>query len=69
MPRKLPAFYQAGVRAITRFVERASRVLIVDSRVKNVDFPPYKQIDRRNGCTRPDLDESAEFRDVRIYAV
>ena len=54
---------------LERFVERASRVLIADSRVKNFDFPPYQQIDRRDGCTLPDLDESAEFRDVRIYAV
>jgi len=54
---------------LERFVERSSRVLIADSRVKKFDFPPYEQIDRREGCTLPDLDESAEFRDVRIYAV
>lgn len=52
---------------LKRFVERADDVLIADSRVKNFDFPPYQQIDRREGCTMPDLDESAEFRDVRIY--
>ncbi|QFU75520.1 methyltransferase [Halioglobus maricola] len=50
-----------------RFVERAPRVLIADSRVKNFNHPPYRAIDRRDSCTIPDLDESAEFRDVRIY--
>ena len=52
---------------LQRFVERAGQVLIADSRVKNFDHPPYRQIDRRDSCTLPDLDESAEFRDVRIY--
>jgi predicted nicotinamide N-methyase len=53
---------------LARFTERAKQVLIADSRVKNFDFPPYRQIAQWDGCTLPDLDESAEFRDVRIYA-
>ena len=52
---------------LQRFVERADKVLIADSRVKDFDHPPYRQIARRSSCTWPDLDESAEFRDVRIY--
>lgn len=52
---------------LDRFVERAPRVLIADSRVKNFDHPPYRAIDSRDSFTIPDLDESAEFRDVRIY--
>jgi predicted nicotinamide N-methyase len=52
---------------LQRFVERADQVLIADSRVKNFDHPPYRQLARRASCTLPDLDESAEFRDVRIY--
>jgi predicted nicotinamide N-methyase len=52
---------------LQRFSERAKRVLIADSRVKNFDHPPYRQIERCDSCTWPDLDESAEFRDVRIY--
>lgn len=52
---------------LQRFVERAERVLIADSRVKDFDHPGYRQILRRASCTLPDLDESAEFRDVRIY--
>lgn len=52
---------------LQRFVDRAPQVLVADSRVKDFDHPPYRQIGRRDSCTLPDLDESAEFRDVRIY--
>jgi predicted nicotinamide N-methyase len=52
---------------LQRFIDRAEQVLIADSRVKNFDHPPYIQIGRRESCTIPDLDESSEFRDVRIY--
>ncbi len=52
---------------LARFVERAPQVLIADSRVRDFDHPPYRQIGRRDSCTIPDLDESAEFRDVRLY--
>ena len=52
---------------LQRFLERANEVLIADSRVKDFDVPPYRQVARMDGCTIPDLDESAEFRDVRIY--
>ena len=60
--------YDSGNFAwLQRFTRRAASVLIADSRVKHFDHPPYRQIARRNSCTVPDLDESAEFRDVRIY--
>ena len=52
---------------LQRFLARAGTVLIADSRVKRFDHPPYRQIARRESCTLPDLDESQEFRDVRIY--
>ena len=52
---------------LQRFVERADQVLIADSRVKNFNSPPYRLVERREASTLPDLDESAEFRDVRIY--
>jgi predicted nicotinamide N-methyase len=52
---------------LQRFVERAQRVLIADSRVKGFDEPLYRPIARHASCTLPDLDESREFRDVRIY--
>lgn len=52
---------------LQRFVERAGQVLVADSRVKDFDYPPYRQVAQEASCTLPDLDESAEFRDVRIY--
>ena len=60
--------YDSGNFAwLQRFIERSDRVLIADSRVKDFDHPPYRQVARHSSCTLPDLDESAEFRDVRIY--
>ena len=52
---------------LDRFVERADRVLIADSRVKDFDYLPYRQIDRFQSYTLPALNEPADFRDVRIY--
>lgn len=52
---------------LQRFTQRAGRVLVADSRVKDFDVPPYRQIAQRASFTVPDLDESAEFRDVRLY--
>jgi predicted nicotinamide N-methyase len=52
---------------LQRFADRADQVLIADSRVKHFDHPPYRQIARQESSTLPDLDESPEFRDVRIY--
>ena len=50
------------------FLQRADQVLVADSRVRDFDYPPYRMVARREGCTMPDLDESREFRDVRLYA-
>ena len=52
---------------LERFLNRADKVLVADSRVKDFDHPPYREIARRQSCTWPDLDESAEFRKVSIY--
>jgi len=52
---------------LQRFVGRAEAVLIADSRVKDFNYPPYVEIEQCEACTLPDLDESREFRDVRIY--
>jgi len=52
---------------LQRFTDKADQVLIADSRVKDFDHPPYVEIERCEASTLPDLDESAEFRDVRIY--
>lgn len=52
---------------LQRFLDRAPRVLVADSRVKDFNHPPYRLVEQRESYTMPDLDESAEFREVRIY--
>lgn len=52
---------------LARLVERSPRVLIADSRVRDFDHPPYRQVDALASCTVPDLDESEEFRHVKLY--
>lgn len=52
---------------LQRFRDRASTVLVADSRLKDFNFPPYREIGRSASCTIPDLDESTEFREVRVY--
>ncbi len=58
---------RANLGWLKRFTARAEKVLIADSRVKDFHHPDYRQIARHASCTLPDLDESPEFRDVRIY--
>ena len=58
---------RANLHWLTQFAGRAPRVLVGDSRVKDFALPPYRQIARATAATVPDLDESAEFRDVRLY--
>lgn len=52
---------------LERFLDRAEGVLMADSRIKDFSLPPYELLGRFEGSTLPDLDESAEFRDVRVY--
>jgi len=52
---------------LRRFEQRAGRALVADSRLRDFDFPPYRELARCASSTVPDLDESAEFRTVRIY--
>ena len=52
---------------LTEFSRRAEQVLVADSRIKDFQLAPYKRIGGQNACTIPDLDESAEFRDVNLY--
>ena len=49
------------------FVERADQALVADSRVKDFNHPPYRQIARRTSCTLPDLDESVAHGEVTLY--
>ena len=52
---------------LARFNARSPRVLVADSRVREFHYPPYRQIGAALGCTLPDLDESEEFRHVKLY--
>jgi predicted nicotinamide N-methyase len=58
---------RANLDWLERFAARAEKVLIADSRVKDFHHRDYRQIAQLGSCTLPDLDESPEFRDVRIY--
>jgi predicted nicotinamide N-methyase len=52
---------------LTRFLRRADEVLVADSRLKSFNYPAYSEIARQVSLTVPDLDESSEFREVRVY--
>jgi len=52
---------------LDRFTQRADRVLVADSRVKDFSHPRYRRLAAFDSGTVPDLDESPEFRDVRLY--
>ena len=47
--------------------ERADKVLIADSRVRNLSHPRYRRSAILPGRTWPDLGEPLEFRDVSLY--
>jgi len=40
---------------------------VADSRLKSFNYPAYSEIARQVSLTVPDLDESSEFREVRVY--
>lgn len=50
-----------------RFLDCAPRVLLADSRIKDFNFEGYRLLETRRSHTLPDLDESQEFREVRVY--
>ncbi|MEO0437193.1 MAG: 50S ribosomal protein L11 methyltransferase [Pseudomonadota bacterium] len=53
---------------LDHFLERASCVLVADSRIRDFDYPPYEKITERESRTQPDLDESSEFNRVSLYS-
>lgn len=53
---------------LDHFLEYAPKVLLADSRIKNFDHSNYTLLCTEQSHTLPDLDESAEFRSVRIYS-
>jgi len=50
-----------------RFLDRAPQVLLADSRIKDFNFHGYQLLETRHSHTLPDLDESQEFREVKVY--
>jgi predicted nicotinamide N-methyase len=58
---------RANFAWLDRFVARAGQVLVADSRVRDFAHRSYRLIGRQQAGTVPDLDESPEYRDVRIY--
>ena len=53
---------------LDHFSHYAPQVLLADSRIKNFDHSNYTLLCTEQSHTLPDLDESAEFRSVRIYS-
>jgi predicted nicotinamide N-methyase len=58
---------RSNFRWPARFLERSDTALVADSRLRRFDFEGYREIGRDASHTLPDLDESAEFREVRLY--
>lgn len=49
------------------FLERATEVLVADSRAKTIDVAPYRQIAQVTAATLPDLEDGDEFKTISIY--
>lgn len=58
---------KANLPLLDIFRQKASKVLVADSRVKDFNFPPYQKVGREESFTVPDLDELDEFRWVNLY--
>lgn len=52
---------------LAAFLQRAPEVLVADSRVRNLQVPPYVLVSEEDAETLPDLNEFDEFRRVRFY--
>lgn len=58
---------KANHHFLDAFLQRAPEVLVADSRVKNLQVPPYRLSGEEDAGTLPDLNEFDEFRRVRFY--
>lgn len=58
---------RANLAWLPRLRQRAQRVLIADSRVKNFRYPGYRRLFCTSSSTWPNLDEFDEFRTVNVY--
>lgn len=59
---------QANLPLLQHFIDKASEVVVADSRIKDFNFPPYQPISCSLSSTVPDLDEIDEFRKVTLYS-
>ncbi|MEE4110627.1 MAG: hypothetical protein V2I24_14845 [Halieaceae bacterium] len=58
---------RANLGWLKDFSERATTVLLADSRIRDFDVHPYRRVVSSDSCTVPDLDESRDFNSVTIY--
>ena len=58
----------ANLPWLDRLLERASGVLLADSRIRDFSHTGYRRLGQWQSSTWPDLDESPEFRTVSLYA-
>ena len=58
---------RGNLRWLSVLLERASTVLLADSRLPDVEDNRYRLLETAEASTLPDLDESPEFRHVRLY--
>jgi predicted nicotinamide N-methyase len=58
---------RANLAWLPRFLQRAPRVLVADSRIRDFSEPGYRAIGQQRSSTWPDLDEFDEFRSVNLY--
>lgn len=59
--------YDVDNLSLLSTLKRCPQVLLADSRIKNLAEPDYHLTDTYEAVTWPDLDESKEFRQVRVY--
>lgn len=53
---------------VKRFPDLASKVILADSRVRDLTLEPYRKVDQGVAVTCPDLHEPEEYRHVSIYS-
>ncbi len=58
---------RANLSWLELFLKRAPCVLVADSRIRDFSAEHYELLSSNNSFTLPDLDESQEFRRVRVY--
>ena len=58
---------RANLPLLDQFLSRGRQALVADSRARDFQHPLYRRLGLLDACTRPDLAEPAEFRQVSLY--